>query len=87
MTEVLSVFTSGIGALCFVVFVEVECYQRDPWARVSPSIATRKDSPTQACRFNSSAASSWADLGCRAGLAPVVCLTESRRLERINSLW
>jgi hypothetical protein len=35
MKEVLSVFTFGIGALCFVVFVTVlkpKCYQRGPWA-------------------------------------------------------
>jgi hypothetical protein len=31
--------------------------------RVSPSIATRKASPTHACRPHVSAASSWADLG------------------------
>ena len=44
MKEVLSLFTFGIGALCFVVFVTV--FKRMPSAqslgRASPTIATRK---------------------------------------------
>jgi hypothetical protein len=44
MKEVLSVFTFGIGALCFVAFVTVfkpNAISAVP-GRASPSIATRK---------------------------------------------
>jgi hypothetical protein len=64
MKEVLSLFTFGIGALCFVVFVTV-C-KPDAVSAVTgptePDYCNTEASPTHACRSHVSAAVSWADV-------------------------
>ena len=67
MREVLSVFTFGIGALCFVVFFTA----LKPLAFTSatgpanPAYCSTKASPTLACQPHVFAAASWPHVGQR----------------------